>query len=298
MKIGIAGAGKVGFTIGKYFSTHGLKLTGYYSRSLDSSIEAAHFTGSKAFTDIATLARESDVLFLTVPDGAITSVYQEIDSGLLQGKLIGHTSGALTSEAAFPGIEDTGAIGFSVHPLFAVSDRYHTYEQMSDVFFAIEGNPDALRIIMPALSGIGLHVQKIDPEAKVRYHCAAAVASNLVNALLLTSIDMLRECGFSEENARSAITPLVKGNVDHALESGVVESLTGPVERADEGTVRKHLGCLSVRQKQLYCLLSEALVPAAQQKHPDRDYQSIKTLLEHAFISSLRENTQASQQTK
>lgn len=283
MKTGIIGAGKVGFTIGKYFSTHGLQLSGYYSRTAESSIEAAHFTGSRSFTNINELARESDVLFLTVPDGKITSVYQQIDPALLQGKLIGHTSGALSSEEAFPDIEDTGAYAFSVHPMSAVSDRYHAYVQMPDVFFAIEGADQALEVLIPGLEGIGLHLQKIDPKAKVRYHCAAAIASNLVNALLLTSIDLLRSCGFTEERARAALSPLVTLNVKNALKNGVPASLTGPVERADEGTIRRHLSCLEGREKQAYCLLSEILIPAAQEKHPDRNYQSIEKLLQKAL---------------
>ncbi|MGN1382206.1 MAG: Rossmann-like and DUF2520 domain-containing protein [Eubacterium sp.] len=290
MKTGIIGAGKVGFTIGKYFSTHGLQLSGYYSRSAESSIEAAHFTGSRSFTNINELARESDVLFLTVPDGKITTVYKQIDPALLQGKLIGHTSGALSSEEAFPDIEDTGAYAFSVHPMSAVSDRYHAYVQMPDVFFAIEGDDQALDILLPEFEKIGLHLQKIDPEAKTRYHCAAAIASNLVNALLLMSIDLLESCGFTEERARAALTPLVTLNVNNALENGIPASLTGPVERADEGTIRRHLGCLEGREKQAYCLLSEILLPAAQQKHPDRNYQSIENLLQEALSAPDMQN--------
>lgn len=292
MRIGITGAGKVGFTIGKYFSTHGLQVSGYYSRTAESSMEAAHFTGSRSFTDINELARQSDVLFLTVPDGLITSVYQEIDPALLQGKLIGHTSGALSSEDAFPGIEDTGAAAFSVHPLFAVSDRYHAYEQMPDVFFAIEGDHRALETMIPVLRKIGLHLQEIDPRSKVRYHCAAAIASNLVNALLLTSIQMLQDCGFTEEHARAALSPLVTLNVQNALKNGVISSLTGPVERADAGTISKHLACLDGQKKQMYCLLSELLIPAAQEKHPGRDYQSINTLLQDAFSDTVKQYLQ------
>lgn len=290
MRIGIIGAGKVGFTIGKYFSTHGLQVSGYYSRTAEASMEAAHFTGSRSFSEINELARQSDVLFLTVPDGSITSVYQSIDPEMLQGKLIGHTSGALSSEDAFPGIENTGASAFSVHPLFAVSDRYHAYEQLPDVFFAIEGKQQALDIIKPVFQKIGLHVQEIDPKSKVRYHCAAAAASNLVNALLLMSTQMLRDCGFTDENARAALSPLVTLNVQQALKNGVTASLTGPVERADAGTIRKHLECLSGEQKHAYCLLSEMLIPAAQEKHPERNYQSITALLQDAFTDSVNKN--------
>lgn len=279
MRIGIIGAGKVGFTIGKYFSTHGLTVTGYYSRRAASSEEAARFTGSRNFSDMNELVRESDVLFLTVPDGSITAVYREMDPALIRGKYIGHMSGSLSSEDAFPKVKETGASAFSVHPLFAVSDRYHAYERLPDVFFAAEGDEEALQVVVPMLEGIGLHLQEISPASKARYHLAAAAASNLVNALLLMSIQLLTECGFSEEGARAALAPLAEGNLQHVMEHGVVDSLTGPVERADAETIQKHLACLSGARRQIYCLLSEMLVPAAREKNPERDYSSIINLL-------------------
>ena len=49
MKIGFIGAGKVGFSLGKYFAENGAELSGYYSRTESSAHEAAAFTGSKAF---------------------------------------------------------------------------------------------------------------------------------------------------------------------------------------------------------------------------------------------------------
>ena len=51
MKIGFIGAGKVGFTLGKYFRMHGVEVTGYYSRSIQSAKEAADFTRAQAFTN-------------------------------------------------------------------------------------------------------------------------------------------------------------------------------------------------------------------------------------------------------
>ena len=72
IRAGFIGAGKVGFTLGKFFSskagTDSIKVTGYYSRNTQSAEEAANFTGSEAFTDMGALIEASDVLFLTVPD--------------------------------------------------------------------------------------------------------------------------------------------------------------------------------------------------------------------------------------
>ena len=41
MKTGFIGAGKVGFTLGKFFAENNIQVTGYYSRRRESAKEAA-----------------------------------------------------------------------------------------------------------------------------------------------------------------------------------------------------------------------------------------------------------------
>ncbi len=294
MKTGFIGAGKVGFTLGKFFcsksNSNSIKVTGYYSRNTQSAEEAAKFTETEAFTDMGALIEASDVLFLTVPDGTITEVYKEVRQYPIQGKYICHCSGSLSSEEAFPGIDQTGAYEYSVHPLFAVSDKYEAYKELQDVFFTIEGNLEHLPEIEGMLRSAGLDLQVIKAEDKTLYHAAAVTASNLVVALLAESIDMLRQCGFNEADARRALTPLVRGNVDHVLAGGPAEALTGPVERGDEKTVAKHLGCLNDSQRELYRVLSSQLIPIAESKHPDRLYQNIRDLLEEDLLNEKIQN--------
>ncbi|MGX8773783.1 MAG: Rossmann-like and DUF2520 domain-containing protein [Bacillota bacterium] len=284
LKTGFIGAGKVGFTLGKFFcsnsNSNSIKVTGYYSRNTQSAEEAAKFTETEAFDDMGAIIEASDVLFLTVPDGAITEVYEQVRQYPIQGKYICHCSGSLSSGEAFPGIDQTGAYEYSVHPLFAVSDKFEAYKELQDVFFTIEGNEEHLPEIEGMLRDAGLDLQVIRPEDKTLYHAAAVTASNLVVALLAESIDMLRRCGFDEADARRALTPLVLGNVKHVLAKGPAEALTGPVERGDEKTIAKHLVCLSDSQRELYRVLSSRLIPVAEAKHPDRLYQNIREALE------------------
>ena len=77
MKIGFIGAGKVGFSLGRYFAENGIFITGYYSKELQSATEAARFTKSRTYDNMAELVGDSDVIFLTVPDSAIKEVYDQ-----------------------------------------------------------------------------------------------------------------------------------------------------------------------------------------------------------------------------
>jgi len=283
LKTGFIGAGKVGFTLGKYFSSktdaNSIKVTGYYSRNTQSAEEAANFTESKAFTDLGALIEASDVLFLTVPDGTISEVFEQVRQYPIQGKYICHCSGSLSAGEAFPGIDQTGAYEYSVHPLFAVSDKYEAYKELQDVFFAVEGNEEHLPEIKGMLKEAGIDLQVIRAEDKTLYHAAAVTASNLAVALLAESIDMLCQCGFDEADARKALTPLVTGNVQHVLAHGPAAALTGPVERGDAKTIAKHLACMNEQQSAIYRVLSSRLIPIAESKHPDRLYQNIEQLL-------------------
>lgn len=278
MKIGFIGAGKVGFSLGKYLSVNGIGLSGYYSRNLNSAEEAAEFTGSKTFSTPGELIRESTVIFITVPDGAITDVFNNIRELGISGKLICHCSGALSAGEAFTDIASTGAYGLSVHPLFPVSSKYDSYKELGNAFFCLEGDrADEWRDI---LTSLGNPVRIIDGSVKVRYHAACAISSNLVCALAAESVSLLNECGFTADEALQALRPLAMSNMSKVFEAGPVSALTGPVERNDVSTVSKHLKCFGTdEERELYTAVSRKLTEVASEKHPETDYSELRKLL-------------------
>lgn len=277
-KVGFIGAGKVGFSLGKLFAEGGIHVTGYYSRHVESAEQAAHFTQSNVYIDCRELVNDSNVIFLTVPDREIKSVYDQIKGFDLKGKQICHCSGALTAKEAFRDIEKFGATGYSIHPLFPVSSKLTSYREMSGAFFCLEGEEKGLQEWENLLNPI-CHVKKIDGSCKVKYHAACAIASNLYCAIMQLSLELLADCNFSQEEALKALAPLVQSNLNHILEDGPVNALTGPVERGDVSTVEKHLTVLEsdVDQK-LYQNVTKKLVEVAAKKNPQRDYNDIVSL--------------------
>lgn len=273
MNIGFIGAGRVGCSLGKYFNLHGFFVSGYYSRSMQSAETAAELTGSKVFDDPKDLIRESDMIFLTVPDGMIEKVADEIMSFDLFGKTLCHCSGAMSSEV-FSQMDEYGG-RCSMHPLMAVSSREY---DVSNAFFTIEGNEKAIVEVRNILDVCGNTYQEIDKSHKVRYHAAAAVASNLAVGLFDMAIEMLMECGFDRDKAMEALTPLATGNVAAVMEKGPKEALTGPVSRGDDFTVSKHLQILSQEEREIYRLLSLRLLRLAGL--PETDNDRMKGILE------------------
>ena len=279
MKIGFIGAGKVGFTLGKYFAENGMELSGYYSSSVASAKEAAEITGSEYFENAEKLIAASDAVFLTVPDGAIKDVYHSLPHEKLKGKQLCHCSGALSSKDAFPEINEYGAEGTSVHPLFPVSSRYESYKVIGSAFFCIEG--DRADEWSRILSGMGNPVRIIDSEIKIKYHAACVAASNLVCGLMAESTELLTGCGFSEKEALEALKPLAVSNLNRIFASDPVTALTGPVERNDVSTVKKHLDVLGEgTDAEIYRSLSLKLTEMAEKRHIGADYSEMKAILD------------------
>ena len=280
VRIGFVGAGKVGFSLGKFFAEGGLPIAGYYSRSVESAHEAAAFTGSSCFESLAELVAASDAIFITVPDGAISGVYQNLRAYDLTGKQLCHCSGSLAAAEVFPGLEETGATGYSLHPLFPVSSKTGSYRELPGAFFCIEGDEAHLAEWKQRLEALGPQVQVIPGSAKKRYHAACAISSNLVCALVQQSLDMLVACGFDERSALGAITPLVRANMEHIIEHGPAGALTGPIERNDATTVASHLQCFDApEERELYRYASLKLVEVAQKKHSESDYTNMRETL-------------------
>ena len=278
MTIGFIGAGKVGCSLGKYLSACGNALSGYYSKSSSSAREAAAFTGARCYDKKAQLIAESDVIFLTVPDDAITTVWNEIKELLPAGRIICHCSGVLSSDI-FSDRQRYHVLAASIHPLLAVSDKLRSYREFSQALFTVEGDENGLAPLLTLFEKGKNRMVRIRPSDKPRYHAAAVMGSNLMLSLAQAAAKELMRCGFSEEEARGALIPFALSNLGHANERPIPECLTGPLERGDAGTIEKHLSTLTGNHIDIYRALSQELLEVAMQKNPGRDYEKIRKLL-------------------
>ena len=160
MRFGFIGAGKVGFSLGKYFSDNNLNLSGYYSKNINSAKEAAMFTNSNYYTKLDDIIKNSDVIFITTPDGIIKSVWDSINKELINNKIICHCSGSLSSEV-FSNIENHNSYGYSIHPLFAFSDKYNSHKTLNKAFVTIEGSQEYINYFIDIFTSLGNKVKVI-----------------------------------------------------------------------------------------------------------------------------------------
>jgi predicted short-subunit dehydrogenase-like oxidoreductase (DUF2520 family) len=220
MNIGFIGAGRVGVTMGRYLLNNKIvssrhNIIGYCDIDKEAASEAARYTESEVLT-IEEIVKKSDIIFITVVDGAIMAVGDYITQYDLKGKIVCHCSGALSSEV-FSNIDKQGAYRYSVHPLFACSSKENSYKDISNALFTIEGSVEKLSIVKQLVEDCGNKVTIIKAEDKVKYHAAAVMASNQMIGLLKCATDLLKESGFEDEDALFALKPLIIGNIENAL---------------------------------------------------------------------------------
>lgn len=278
MRIGFIGAGKVGCTLGKYMKERlgrHIQLTGYYSRNLDHARAAAVLTSSYAYSEVETLVQESDLIFLTVTDGAIKEIWEQLKILPMAGKILCHTSGAMAS-TIFEGIQELGASGYSLHPLSAISDRIESHRKMESVLFTLEGSQSRMPVMKELLQLLGNPYEIIEPEHKVKYHCAAVFLSNHVIALAETGQRLFAECGLSQDTIQEIMNTLLLDNVTNLIQMGTKEALTGPVERNDLGTIKNHQEVLQRNDVVIYQSLSRVLLELAKNKNPQVDYGQLE----------------------
>lgn len=281
MNIGIIGAGKVGVSVGRYLKDNNIQISGFYDIDSDNAAFAAQFTQTDCFSDLEELVKLSDTLFITTPDNVIGSVWDCIRNKNMsvQNKIVCHFSGALSSDV-FTDSQSTGAGVCSIHPMLAFSDKLTSYRIPANTFFAIEGDETAVSALKSLFESLGNTVCRIDKSKKSLYHTAASVLSNELVALLDMGYSLLEQCGFSRDDAVGATKNLVSGNVKSVLEIGCVNALTGPVERNDLQTVKKHVESLQGEDRQIYILLAKRLVKLAKAKNEDRYYLKLTELLD------------------
>jgi predicted short-subunit dehydrogenase-like oxidoreductase (DUF2520 family) len=154
--------------------------------------------------------------------------------------------------------ESNFAVG-SCHPLQTFESPRRALAVIPQSYFCIEGDAPAARAARTFVRRIGARSFEIPTTMKSLYHAAAVMASGGVTALLSVSLEALQHCGLNEAQARRVLLPLTEATVANVRAVGPRRALTGPVRRADVGTVQRNLEALAAtdaRWLEVYRLLA------------------------------------------
>lgn len=250
--VSIVGAGRLGRALGRRLHRLGWRVGVVVTRSEATARNAVGFIG--AGNADASLTREilgADVILLPVPDGALAGIARSlarIDRKKWVGKVVLHTSGALDSTVLQP-LAKCGAATGSLHPMQTFSG--HSDPKLAGVVFGVEGSPKAVRVATSIAKALGGVPVTIDGKKKNSYHAAAVLVAGLGLALAEGATQVLLSIGFTRRRALQALLPLMREMLQNFEQHGPHAAWTGPISRADYGTVAINVKSLRVQPPEL-----------------------------------------------
>ena len=238
----LIGAGNLAHALGPALKAAGYKIDAVASRNTAASRKRAAVlakkVGAKAIL-LDQIVPTSDIIWLCHTDDALPETAHILAqrSGW-KGKIVLHSSGALTSDALSP-LHRAGAYAASLHPMMTfVPD---TKPRMVDVPFAIEGDRRAVAAAKQIAKAFKSKVFEIKKEAKVLYHAFGSFTSPMLVVTLVTAERVGKAAGLDRKQLRTIMRPILLQTLHNYLEGGAAAAFSGPIKRGDLNTIRRHL---------------------------------------------------------
>ncbi len=258
--IAIVGAGRVGQSLARALRRRAYRIGAVVARSTRSARRAVKFIGAgKPLARVEPALLAADVVLVATPDGQVEKTAGALArlKGSWKGKVVLHTSGAL-SASALARVKRRGAAVGSLHPIWPFPKPFKILRR--GIMFGIDGDLRArrqARALARALGGVPMEIRAGE---KALYHAAAALVAGHLMTLIDLGTRMLGRTDVAERETRQALLPLVQQTVAGYARLGE-RAWTGPLERGDADTVRRHLKALRRLPpvyRRVYAALAEA----------------------------------------
>lgn len=243
---GVLGAGRLGSALAAALTAAGIGRVEVGSRRPEQARALAAALGIEA-TSPAAMVERCDIIFLTVPDAAITQAARDLP--WRAGQAVVHCSGALGLDALGAAAARSAVTG-CLHPLQtfpAGGSPAQAPALFRGIVCGIESNDTSLGARLEAITaGLGARPIRLEGVDRALYHAAAVLVSNDVVALAAAATRTWTQAGLPASAAREALAPLLLAAAGNVGRLPLVEALTGPVARGDVATVERHLRALEV----------------------------------------------------
>lgn len=245
LSVALIGAGALGSALTRRLADVGYPVRAVFSRTETTARRLADQVAAPlAGTDLADLPTEIPLVLCCVPDDAIAAVARRLATTQTawSGRIVAHTSGALTASILAP-LKEQGAAVLSFHPLQTFQAESGP-EVFQDIYVSLEGDAEAVDLGRQLTRDLGARPVTLTAEAKMRYHLAAAMASNYTVTLMALVNEVLASAGLSRQKGLALVRPLVEGTWRNLQRHLPEDALTGPIARGDRQTVEGHLDAL------------------------------------------------------
>ncbi len=269
LKLSIIGCGRLGKTLAFLLAkTKLVAIQEVVNLSSASATKAVAFIGQGSACASNKQLKSADVYLIATPDDSIEAVAQQLakQNSFSEASVVFHCSGLLSSQC-LSSLAQLGCYTASIHPLFSFSKPIVDVEIFKGTYCAFEGNKFALEKLLPLFRAIDSQPFLIEKNHKALYHAASVFASNYLVTLASMAEACYKKAGLSAKLAKTLTRALM------AQTLGKIQcvdkpraALTGPLQRGDKNTLKKHLQALT-SSPDLACVyksLASATLPLTQ----------------------------------
>lgn len=243
IRVGVVGAGRVGAVLAAALRAAGYEIVAVAGESDASRDRAAALLPGVPLAKPSVVARDCDVLLLTVPDDMLANVATVLtDAGAIRpGQYVVHTSGR-HGLGVLQAVTLAGARPVAMHPAMTFTGTELDLPRLHGCVFGVTAGPAEHDLTDRLVADLGGRPMWIPEDKRTLYHASLAHGANHLVTLVAQAMELLSAAGAENIGLSPADTlrPLLTAALDNALEAGDA-ALTGPIVRGDVNTVRAHV---------------------------------------------------------
>ena len=243
LRVGVIGAGRVGAVLAHVLRTAGHEIVAAAGESDASRTRAADLLPGVPLHKPSTVAREADLLLLTVPDDMLPNVVTMLaaSGAIHEGQVVVHTSGRHGLAVLEPALE-VGARAIALHPAMTFTGTTLDVARLHDCVFGLTADENERELAEQLVADLGGRPMWVPEDKRTLYHAGLAHGANHLVTLVSEALEILAAAG--ADDPAGTLRPLLTAALDNALNHGDA-ALTGPIVRGDVNTVQAHLANLA-----------------------------------------------------
>ncbi|PHN06377.1 Rossmann-like and DUF2520 domain-containing protein [Flavilitoribacter nigricans] len=249
----LIGAGNVAWRLGLRLHEQGIKIALVFSRRIANAQALAGELNCPATDSLDKIPALDNCLYLlAISDDHIATVAAGLGHLNGPGRVLAHTSGAVSSRVIAGDFDQTGVF----YPLQTLSrDRPVNFEQLPVCVYSAD--PKVQDGLLQLASRITQQARVIDDEQRKKLHVAAVFVNNFSNHLFSVGQQIVEAEGLSFDLLR----PLIAETAAKVMEQDPKDMQTGPARRGDQQTILAHLQYLQKfpELQNLYRVISHSL---------------------------------------
>ncbi len=286
-KAAVIGAGKISYSLVNALKNSGEAVSFIVSKKLSSAKRLAQTFGIENYSDdLNSIPPDIRIFFFSVPDDQIRKIAEDISKLNLDFKnfLFIHLSGA-EDISVLNALKKEKAHTASFHIMQSFPSK--KIVDLTGCYAAIETNDiTSQKFLFLLAKKMGLRPFNLRSGDKIFYHLAGVYASNFLVGNVFSGENIFPKRRGKSLTFFEIVEPIVKATLTNIKKDNSVSALSGPVDRGDYQTIRRHISSLKKRKdlynKKLnlhllnYISQSFVLLKAAEKKYTHLSEEQVK----------------------